>query len=137
MEDYYGYRFYTHKDNLGIYVSDNIEAINTKISDFKKTNAAQAVYDDIDIKDYLKNKLAEELPAVKNAMLARFAGYGFQKNKIVDVANEFVFYKKDIENIFVSLVLRNFKAITMMQCVTELHQAYWIIVHYPMKKSDF
>lgn len=27
---------YTHKDNLGLYVSDNIEAINTKISDFKK-----------------------------------------------------------------------------------------------------
>lgn len=49
---------YTHKDNLGLYVSDNIEAINTKISDFKKTNATQAVYDDIDIKDYLKNKLA-------------------------------------------------------------------------------
>lgn len=52
----------------------------------------------------MKNKLAEELPTVKNAMLARFAGYGFQKNKISDVANEFVFYKKDIENIFVSLV---------------------------------
>ena len=84
---------YTHKDNLGLYVSDNIEAINTKISDFKKTNATQAVYDDIDIKDYLKNKLAEELPAVKNAMLSNFAEYGFQKNKIVDVANEFVFYK--------------------------------------------
>ena len=32
---------YTHKDNLGLYVSDNIEAINTKISDFKKTNATQ------------------------------------------------------------------------------------------------
>ncbi len=95
---------YTHKDDLGLYVSDNIEAINTKISDFKKNNATQAVYDDIDIKEYLKNKLAEELPTVKNAMLARFAGYGFQKNKISDVANEFVFYKKDIENIFVSLV---------------------------------
>lgn len=27
---------YTHKDDLGLYVSDNIEAINTKISDFKK-----------------------------------------------------------------------------------------------------
>ena len=95
---------YTHKDDLGLYVSDNIEAINTKISDFKKNNATQAVYDDIDIKEYLKNKLAEELPTVKNAMLVRFAGYGFQKNKISDVANEFVFYKKDIENIFVSLV---------------------------------
>lgn len=95
---------YTHKDDLGLYVSDNIEAINTKISDLKKNNATQAVYDDIDIKEYLKNKLAEELPTVKNAMLARFAGYGFQKNKISDVANEFVFYKKDIENIFVSLV---------------------------------
>lgn len=101
---------YTHKDNLGLYVSDNIEAINTKISDFKKTNATQAVYDDIDIKDYLKNKLAEELPAVKNAMLAKFAGYGFQKNKIVDVANEFVFYKKDIENIFVSLVFEELQS---------------------------
>ena len=82
----------------------------------------------------MKNKLAEELPAVKNSMFAKFAGYGFQKNKIVDVANEFVFYKKDIENIFVSLVLRNFKAIMVMQCVMELHRAYWIIVHYPMKK---
>ena len=37
-------------------------------------------------------------------MLDRFAEYGFQKSKIADVANEFVFYKKDIENIFVSLV---------------------------------
>ena len=45
---------YTHKDNLELYVSDNIEAINTKISDFKKTNAAQAVFDDIDIKEHLR-----------------------------------------------------------------------------------
>lgn len=95
---------YSHKDNLELYVSDNIKAINTKVSDFKKNNATQAVYDDIDIKDYLKNKLVEELPVVKNDMLVRFAGYGFQKSKILDVANEFVFYKKDIENIFVSLV---------------------------------
>lgn len=58
----------------------------------------------------MKNKLAEELPAVKNAMLAKFAEYGFQKNKIVDVANEFVFYKKDIENIFVSLVFEELQS---------------------------
>ena len=43
-------------------------------------------------------------------MLAKFAGYGFQKNKIVDVANEFVFYKKDIENIFVSLVFEELQS---------------------------
>lgn len=98
---------YTHKDNIEEYVADNITGINRKISDFKKanaTNATNATYDETDIKDYLKSKLALELDDKKADMLARFSEYDYRKNKIEDVANEFIFYKKDIENIFIALV---------------------------------
>lgn len=95
---------YTNKNTLELYVADNIEEINNKITDFKLSNATEAVFDDTDIKDYLKEKLARELEGTKGDLLARFEEYEFKKNKIKDIANEFVYYKKDIEAIFTSLV---------------------------------
>lgn len=95
---------YDNKNTLELYVADNIEEINNKITDFKLSNANEAVFDDTDIKDYLKEKLARELEGVKEDLLARFEEYEFKKNKIKDIANEFVYYKKDIEAIFTSLV---------------------------------
>lgn len=95
---------YTNKNTLELYVADNIEEINNKITDFKLSNATEAVFDDTDIKDYLKEKLARELEGTKGDLLARFEEYEFKKNRIKDIANEFVYYKKDIEAIFTSLV---------------------------------
>lgn len=95
---------YSHKDDLAQYVADNISEINNRISDFKKINATNAAFDETDIKDYLKDKLANELSEKKDAMLCRFAELDFRKNKIETVANEYIFYKKNIEGIFNALV---------------------------------
>ena len=51
---------YTNKDNLELYIRDNIVEINRKISQFKidpEDNPNGAIYSDLDIKQFLKKNL--------------------------------------------------------------------------------
>ena len=69
---------YTHKDDLELYVRDNIQEINRKISQFKideDNNPHGAIYSDLDIKRYLKNKLVSEFEGVKDSLVQSFEDY--------------------------------------------------------------
>lgn len=90
---------FSHKDVIEDYVADNIVEINAGISKFKKKNAPCAKFDDTDIKNYLSQKLAKELPTVKTALLNDFESLDFRKSKVEELANRYVFYKNDLMKI--------------------------------------
>lgn len=103
---------YTHKDDLELYVRDNIQEINRKISQFKideDNNPHGAIYSDLDIKRYLKNKLVSEFEGVKDSLVQSFEDYNFVKARIPDIANTYVYYKKDLENVLEGIVFEELK----------------------------
>ncbi|PPK80792.1 hypothetical protein BXY41_1055 [Lacrimispora xylanisolvens] len=103
---------YTNKDNLKLYVADNIKEINTRINQFKidsQNNPNKAIFDNTDIKTYLKNKLFEELGTFKISLVKDFESFHFKKNKIVDIANTYIYYKKDLTEVLEAIVFSELK----------------------------
>lgn len=103
---------YSNKDDLELYIADNIEEINRGINQFKidpENNPNGAVFDNTDIKTYLKNKLFEELETVKATLITEFEGYHFRKNKIVNIANTHIYYKKDLTEVLEAIVFSELK----------------------------
>lgn len=104
------------------YVKDNIVAINNKISDFKLKACPNAEYDETDIKNYLKNKLHKESHETAPLLLKKFEEYSFQKSKIVNIANEFIYYKSDLASFFDSILfneLKNFYSDELCEAIKE------------------
>ena len=64
---------YTNKDNIAIFVEDNIELINAKITLFSETNQEQSGMKDApvqsEIKEYLSTKLFQEFPNKKEELV--------------------------------------------------------------------
>jgi hypothetical protein len=100
-----------HKENLELYIQDNIIGINEKISNFKKKSCPNAIYDETHIKNFLKNKLYNELPEKAPLLLAKFEEYSFTKSKIKDIANEFIYYHADLEKCFDVLLFKELKSL--------------------------
>ena len=50
---------FEHKNDIGIFIKDNIENINNRISDFKDLSNYGVDFDDTDIKFYIKKMLKD------------------------------------------------------------------------------
>ena len=90
---------YTNKDNLELYIRDNIVEINRKISQFKidpEDNPNGAIYSDLDIKQFLKKKLVEELPNNQDELVEEFRNHNYVKARAKDMACAHVYYYKDL-----------------------------------------
>jgi hypothetical protein len=89
------------------FVKLNIYKINTSISSFKDANANE--YIDVDIKNYLQEKLSKDLQsnATEYQLLNELKSHNFVKTKIVDIANKFVLYKPHLEKYFQATVFKN------------------------------
>lgn len=103
---------YTNKDNLERFVEDNIREINRKISQFKidpKNNPNNAVFSNLEIREYLKDKLLQELDKNKVKLIREFEEHNFIKSRIVDIANRYIYYKNDLLQIFETIIFEELK----------------------------
>ncbi|NCC87927.1 MAG: hypothetical protein EOM05_08690 [Clostridia bacterium] len=89
----------THRDDIDLYVRDNIEEINQNISNFKKSYCPRATYDETDIKNHLKSKLISEIETSRSTIMQRFEDYNFVKARIKDIATELIYYAPDVEKV--------------------------------------
>lgn len=89
------------------FVRLNIYKINTSISSFKDANTNE--YIDVDIKNYLQEKLSKDLQSktTEHQLLSELKSHNFVKAKIVDIANKFVLYKPHLEKYFQATVFKN------------------------------
>lgn len=79
------------------FVKVNIEEINHSIGSFKVQKGSE--YSDIDIKQYLKSKIFDELymnPNQLEQILEEFSKYDFKKTKVEILANKYIYYKSDL-----------------------------------------
>ena len=79
------------------FVKENIEEINHSIGSFKVQKGRE--YSDIDIKQYLKSKIFDELymnPNQLEQILEEFSKYDFKKTKVEILANKYIYYKSDL-----------------------------------------
>jgi hypothetical protein len=79
------------------FVEENIEEINHSIGSFKVQKGRE--YSDIDIKQYLKSKIFDELymnPNQLEQILEEFSKYDFKKTKVEILANKYIYYKSDL-----------------------------------------
>lgn len=79
------------------FVKVNIEEINHSIGSFKVQKGRE--YSDIDIKQYLKSKIFDELymnPNQLEQILEEFSKYDFKKTKVEILANKYIYYKSDL-----------------------------------------
>lgn len=99
---------FEHKDNIELYVKDNIDEINNRISDFKLTKVEQygVKIDETDIKNYLKSKLHNELSGMKEILMIELANENYRKSAINGIANKYVYYKTDLENFYRTELLK-------------------------------
>lgn len=79
------------------FIRENIEHINSRISDFKEQNP-----NDTQIKNFLKDKFFNELPGIKEDLIQRFRDNDYVKARIKDIANQFILYKTDLEKFYTS-----------------------------------
>lgn len=83
--------------NIKEFVEKNIKEINTSISNFKQEK--QREYCDIDIKNYLRTKIFDELymdPNNREEIMKEFAKHDCKKNKVEEIANKYIYYKQDL-----------------------------------------
>ena len=104
---------YTNKDNIAIFVEDNIELINAKITLFSETNQEQSGMKDApvqsEIKEYLSTKLFQEFPNKKEELYEELLKENFVKSHIIDIANKYIYYQKDLQKKYEEYILEKFK----------------------------
>ncbi|HDR8161434.1 TPA: hypothetical protein QC072_004371 [Bacillus cereus] len=87
---------------MNSFVISNIKAINLNINDFSKTDPNKA-----EIRDYLQRKFMHEIEGKREELIERFKELKFVRARITDIANEFIYYKKDVEKFFESYLYHN------------------------------
>lgn len=107
-----------NKNNIELFVNDNIELINRRISEFqkKKCEDLEICYDRTDIKRYLHQKLSNDLltdPTLQNRLLDEFENLGYEKNQIIEIAIRFGFYHKDLENFYNQNILNELSSLRL------------------------
>lgn len=104
---------YTNKDNIAVFVEDNIELINAKITLFSETNQEQSGMKDApvqsEIKEYLSTKLFQEFPNKKEELYEELLKENFVKSHIIDIANKYIYYQKDLQKKYEEYILEKFK----------------------------
>lgn len=87
------------------FVKDNIIEINKSINQFKTDHP----FTDIDIKNYLANKLINELDTNKCILIAKLKEYSYKKSKITNIANELIYYEPDLKNLYTKTFFEDLK----------------------------
>lgn len=90
--------------NIEQFVKDNITDFNEKPSKFKN-----AEFNDTQIKDYLRQRFITKCDEAnfKNKILRSFSSKEYKKNKIIEIANDEILYKTDIENFLEAQIFLN------------------------------
>lgn len=86
--------------NIKEFIKENIEEINESIDSFKEEKERE--YSDIEIKNYLREKIYDELymnPEHLDKVINEFSQYDFKKSEIIKIANKYIYYKKDLERL--------------------------------------
>ena len=88
------------------FAEENILKINSSISSFKKSNNTE--YNDIEIKNYLQEKLKISITndEYKLKLIRALEGYNYVKTRTLDIANKFVLYKSHLDSFYESLVYK-------------------------------
>lgn len=95
---------YNHKDNIDLFIEDNIKIYNKlqKSFDDKILEKAGCKFKKSEIKEYLKNKLYNECESNKKILIKRLEEYDYKIKNIELIANEFVYYQKDLRKTYES-----------------------------------
>lgn len=113
--------------NIEQFVEENIARFNEKPSEFKN-----AEFNDTQIKDYLRQRFITKCDEAnfKDKILQSFASKEYKKNKIIEIANDEILYKTDIENfleaqiffnIFNEIELAELKTLTLNHIETKIN----------------
>ncbi|HDR7376188.1 group I intron-associated PD-(D/E)XK endonuclease [Bacillus toyonensis] len=84
------------------FVTANIQAINLNINNFSDTDPNKA-----NIRDYLQQKFMNEIEEKREELIERFRELNFVRARITEIANEFIYYKKDVEKFFESYLYQH------------------------------
>lgn len=95
----------TNKDNIELFIKDNIELINQKITFFtnEKCKALEISFNSSIIKRSLHEKFVKDItddPSLKDQLLSDFEDAGYRKESIIEIANKFGIYKSDLEKLY-------------------------------------
>ena len=102
----------SNKDDIKKFIEDNIEQINTKISEFSKKKNPNIEYDATDIKRCLLEKFRTELDdAKKQQLLREFASKNYAKASIIEIATNNGYYHKDLEMFYQNSISSELSAI--------------------------
>lgn len=79
---------YTNKNNIELFVNDNITLINEKITEFSKKKHPDLIFDQTDIRRYMKARFIEYVSdeTRKQSLIDRFEAVEFANNRIPEIA---------------------------------------------------
>lgn len=94
-----------NKDNIELFVQDNIVLINNRISEFKSKTCKELElnFDRTAIQQFLHKKFASDLSeddSLGESLLEEFENVGYSKIHIVDIAIKYGIYHADLERFY-------------------------------------
>ena len=131
---------FDHVDDLELFVSDNINLINNKITSFRKSADPRLKFDDIDIKRFLNEKLLNNIkndPNYRQNLLTAFSEKDFKKKNIAEIAIENGLYKKHLEAFYESYYFDKLKTIDINSLSTEVTSIILNKVHLEGKEKNY
>lgn len=95
----------TNKDNIELFIKDNIKLINQRITFFtnKECETLKIPFNSSLIKRFLHEKFVKDIngdPFLKDQLLSDFEDAGYRKESIIEIATKFCLYKSDLERLF-------------------------------------
>ncbi|MDV4152123.1 group I intron-associated PD-(D/E)XK endonuclease [Clostridium sp. AL.422] len=85
------------------FILNNIKEINNNIDFIKKSG-----YDKTKVRAYLKEKLDRDIEINGMELLEKFYADGLVRSRIKDIANEYLYYKKDLEKFYDKSIYNKF-----------------------------
>lgn len=128
----------SNKNDIVKFIDDNIELINTNISEFSKKKHPDILYDSTDIKRTLSQKFKDELDdAKKEALLNEFEAKKYTKGKITDIAIDNGYYHKDLEMFYKSEILSELETIVDRRMSNNVVETMLNSTHYSNEKKKY
>ena len=88
---------------LESFILNNIKNINNNIDFVKKSG-----YNKTEVRAYLKEKFDSEIEGNGTELLEKFTAEGLVRSRIKDIANEYLYYKKDLEKFYDKSIYKKF-----------------------------
>lgn len=100
------------------FIEKNIQQINSSITYFKKKKP-----NDTQIKNYLREKFLKEVESVEKELFNEIEEHNYVKARIEDIANKYIFYKRDLEKFYDTNIYNNLmQSIGTDELVNELSE---------------